>query len=97
MNNKLQKYIIHGIILVTLLGFFACRKKIGNYGNTEMYPQLNPASPQITSIVIAEGGLNARDVPSQEGKVAFLIPNYSMVEPSEEVGEEMEIKNKKGK
>lgn len=97
MKIKIQNYAMIWIILIILLEFGNCKQKINKYGNTDFHPHLNPASRQTTKIVMADGGLNARDVPSLEGKVAFLIPKYSMIEPTEEVGEEIEIKDKKGK
>ena len=32
-----------------------------------------------------------------DGKISFLIPKYSLIEVLEEVGEELEVKDKKGK
>lgn len=97
MKDKMEKFLFYGLIIIILVAFGNCKKKVSNYGNTDFHPQYNPASVQTTKIVMADGGLNARDVPSLEGKVAFLIPKYSMIEPTEEVGEEIEIKDKKGK
>ncbi len=83
-------------VVITLLAITGCKKGTTNQTNSTNGTSNTPSS-QIGKLVIAEGGLNARENPDLTAKVVFLLPNYYSIETYEEVGEEMEVKDKKGK
>lgn len=92
MKNKLI------LILFTLLALLvltaSCKKgSSSSKSNRKNTHELNEAR----WIVMANGGLNARETPDLEGKIAFLIPKFALVDPIEEVGETIEINNRTGK
>ena len=96
MKSKQLRSVTKKTILflaIAILTIVGCKKETINQTNTSS----DTPSSQTGKLVIAEGGLNARENPDLAAKVVFLLPNYSFLEEFEEVGEEIEVKDKKGK
>ena len=89
MNYKIITLVLISLVLGN------CKK--GTSNSSDGNSNQNTGSNQFVRIVMAEGGLNIRETPMLDGKISFLIPKYSLIEVLEEVGEELEVKDKKGK
>lgn len=89
------------LLLVIILGngFLNCKKGSNDStisNSVENKAQTNSSS-QFVKLVMADGGLNIRETPRLDGKIVFLIPKYSLLDMIETVGEEVTVKDKKGK
>jgi hypothetical protein len=82
------------LLIFICFGIVFCKKAITNQSTLGFQ---NSNSVRKGKLVIAEGGLNVRENPALDAKAAFLLPNYSFLDEFEEVGEEIEVKDKKGK